>query len=434
MNSVFLASSICEGTILESMITITDDLEIEEVQSGDEVSDDGVASDPDEFKDLQPLSTLLHRRLVVESQPVVFIGESHTRSLPIALAILRGSLEGIWATSREPLEKTWTFSEFDTLLDQQLAQAEINWKLKKVTMPHAHSHKVFQLFEAFKRYLSKIWTQVTELLERFIEGVDATNLQGSFEAPNSAKPTCNLWFQCPWHDKWDGSYPGFLLKSFVVSAAEVQVPGDMLIIGLTTHQNYVDKYDLGHGGFMEHATLCGYKLLVDNDRLIDKILDLGYRHVGLAEIHWSIFDTYVTYVFVKLNVARPLENKRISAVLFITTEKMMIRLHAAVATGTHKYPELEKARDMDLQIWNILSSAKIHIRRTKAPFSEELSVFLGQALTLDEVKGYYGFNRLRQMIQLPRMLVSHVTALRMLRHPRVTKFSSMLRVVRLQYT
>lgn len=100
-------------------------------------SDEADSSDSEESEESQRLSTVtfLYERLVdkSKSQPVVFIGESDNRSMPIALAVLRGNLEGIWATSRLPVEP-WTFSGFEELLEKQIAQAKINWELKKPPM------------------------------------------------------------------------------------------------------------------------------------------------------------------------------------------------------------------------------------------------------------------------------------------------------------
>jgi hypothetical protein len=41
--------------------------------------------------------------LVTEMQPILFVGESHTRALPMALVAMRESFQDIWATSLELL-------------------------------------------------------------------------------------------------------------------------------------------------------------------------------------------------------------------------------------------------------------------------------------------------------------------------------------------
>ncbi|TDL24033.1 hypothetical protein BD410DRAFT_133171 [Rickenella mellea] len=298
------------------MATVTGDSEAKRFPSDDKVrvsqlveafekanidsKDEADSSDSEESEESQRLSTVtfLYERLVdkSKSQPVVFIGESDNRSMPIALAVLRGNLEGIWATSRLPVEP-WTFSGFEELLEKQIAQAKINWELKKPPMSDVDRGKATKPFNAFKEYLANgDGTRVENLLERFVEGADATDLRSSFDG---LKPTNNIWFQCPWPHGNDGFYPDTLLKWFVRSAAEVQAPGDVLIIGLTTHTDYAHKYKLE--GFMEYATRCGYEHLVEDSDFIGQLLDLGYLHVGWrgADIHWKLFNYHVTHVFKK---------------------------------------------------------------------------------------------------------------------------------------
>lgn len=142
-----------------------------------------------------------------------------------------------------------------------------------------------------------------ELLDRFVEGADATNLRSSFPASNSEKRTSNIWFQCPWRDFGDSNQTSDLLTSFVRSAAGIQDPGDILIVGLTNHPDYVRKYDLE--GFKECARSYGYERLVSDSHFIGELLDLGYRHVGLdgVDIHWKILNHHVTHVFKKVRRA-----------------------------------------------------------------------------------------------------------------------------------
>ena len=40
--------------------------------------------------------------IVTQNYPVLFVGESRNRALPLAIGVLRGSLQGIWATCYHP--------------------------------------------------------------------------------------------------------------------------------------------------------------------------------------------------------------------------------------------------------------------------------------------------------------------------------------------
>jgi hypothetical protein len=42
----------------------------------------------------------IRHRLIEAKEPILFVGESKNRSLPVALAIMRESWEGIWASSQ----------------------------------------------------------------------------------------------------------------------------------------------------------------------------------------------------------------------------------------------------------------------------------------------------------------------------------------------
>jgi hypothetical protein len=58
------------------------------------------------------------QRLVTEKQPIFFVGKSHTRALPMALAAMRESFQDIWATSLQLQAVP------DKALDQMLKELE----------------------------------------------------------------------------------------------------------------------------------------------------------------------------------------------------------------------------------------------------------------------------------------------------------------------
>jgi hypothetical protein len=67
---------------------------------------------------------------VTQNYPVLFVGESWNRALPLAIGVLRGSLKGIWATCYHPgaycTRCDW---HNGNVVDRDHVISETNWRI-----------------------------------------------------------------------------------------------------------------------------------------------------------------------------------------------------------------------------------------------------------------------------------------------------------------
>jgi len=224
-------------------------------------------------------------RMLDRKQPIVLVGESPTRQHALALAILRGSLDGIWATSLAPID-VWPIQK---LLDKihSLQRAKNGSDIEKLTAFHTYVQSTHDLS-----------------LEQLFFQANATNLQVFFSR-EERPPTANIWFQCPWVLECGTGTTAELLRSFVASAARVQVVGDFLLIGLLDGhaKEYHHKYELDQ--LFQHARSCGYSFKYTDNILIKQCLEYGYElwtdAKGKAEeLHRYAQDKHDTYVFERM--------------------------------------------------------------------------------------------------------------------------------------
>jgi hypothetical protein len=125
--------------------------------------------------------------------------------------------------------------------------------------------------------------------------VDATRLKSSIRGP-----TQNIWFQCPWISRGNGvTTTAELLEKFIYSAAAIQKSGDAIFLGLTSHGEYSDEYDLQN--LKRVLRRLGYEMFMD-ERFILHAIDAGYKHesVTATDIHKILIDHHQTFVLVKV--------------------------------------------------------------------------------------------------------------------------------------
>jgi hypothetical protein len=84
----------------------------------------------------------IRHRLVDSKEPILFVGESENRSLPVALAIMRESWDGIWASSldKEETQKlpallaiAQRHSQMNAGFTGRLSESQVHWGANK---PH----------------------------------------------------------------------------------------------------------------------------------------------------------------------------------------------------------------------------------------------------------------------------------------------------------
>jgi hypothetical protein len=246
------------------------------------------------------------QRLVTEMQPILFVGESHTRALPMALVAMRESFQDIWATSLELQAVP------DKALDHMLKELEgrmqkahtsgrpvVFFQCCLCVLTISYVTGIYQEWadpnRSFKqnRVISKPFTESGQLKNLFLQA-DATRLKQFFDKHKGSPSSKNIWFQCPWRSGDTNS----LLLEFLTSAANVQQFGDVILLGLTTHEKYHHQYGLDE--FLVATKMHGYRRFT-NKTFIRQCMSYGYQHITddvLPDIHKWIENHHITYVFI----------------------------------------------------------------------------------------------------------------------------------------
>uniref|UniRef100_A0A1X7V363 25S rRNA (uridine-N(3))-methyltransferase BMT5-like domain-containing protein n=1 Tax=Amphimedon queenslandica TaxID=400682 RepID=A0A1X7V363_AMPQE len=107
-----------------------------------------------------------------------------------------------------------------------------------------------------------------------------------------------VWFQCPWSDT-SSRTTAVLIQCFMKHMAKKQDIDNILVIGISTHEDYIEKYKLENilGERPGETVIYGYKYLGYDKNIIKLILQRGYKHVGYKEMHEKIIATHLTLVF-----------------------------------------------------------------------------------------------------------------------------------------
>ncbi|KAJ7459274.1 hypothetical protein FB451DRAFT_571366 [Mycena latifolia] len=233
----------------------------------------------------------IRHRLIDSKEPILFVGESKNRSLPVALAIMRESWDEIWASSLDKEETQRLPALLASAHDRSQENSKISLRFKKSSSWKSVSEMRHKLSELTNALDSKSHDEVTA---RLYLVVDATMLKTSIQGP-----TRNIWFQCPWISrKVDTTATARLLEGFISSAATIQKSGDAVFLGLTARTKYRDVYDLDN--LKKVARRLGYEIFMD-EWFIRHAIDAGYTHksVTKTEIHELLIDHHQTFVLVK---------------------------------------------------------------------------------------------------------------------------------------
>ncbi|KAJ6490946.1 hypothetical protein C8R45DRAFT_825965, partial [Mycena sanguinolenta] len=229
----------------------------------------------------------LRHRLIDSKEHILFVGESENRSLPVALAIMRESWEGIWASS--------LYREDTPRLSALLASAEVRSNMNNEIFRLSESESVPQMRRKLSAFTNTLGRRThDEIAAQLSLVVDATRL-----GPLIRGTTRNIWFQCPWLSRDDDvSTTAQLVQEFILSAATIQKPGDAVFLGLTSCEKYRDDYDLDN--LERVARKLGYEMFKDESFILHAI-DAGYKHqsVTATDIHELLIDHHQTFVFVK---------------------------------------------------------------------------------------------------------------------------------------
>jgi hypothetical protein len=214
----------------------------------------------------------------------------------MAIAIMRGSLRGLWATSKNTREldaqemlhqtllRLLRFSKpvhFPSLLTLLTQLVEVEGDEKKG--PNKISDKSYQSFFdillSYKAFRDRVKSDLDE--ERHLKNLSicADDSLKSFYENSEIKPRI-IWYQCP-GEKDDMEKVRVQLQEFIESAARLQKKGDVLLLGLVKGEKkgYLGEYDWPN--LKKRVAAKGdYKCLEDEglNVLIHNCLEYGYQH------------------------------------------------------------------------------------------------------------------------------------------------------------
>ncbi|KAJ7060566.1 hypothetical protein C8F01DRAFT_1231718 [Mycena amicta] len=259
---------------------------------------------PDKHKAPRPPSAdeaWIHKRLVEDCEGILFVGKSVNRSLPIAIAAMRGSWDNIWASSLgetcqwdmltpeglAPMEQILEAARKRAKDNADLIEKRFFWRPEYDNdIRKDPEWKPEQLVNKLINNLSS--ASISDIELRFSVALDATKLH----------LPVNRQLLCPWSDSGKSESSSLILQ-FLASAAEVQIPGDAIFLGLTANLDYCDDYELP--AVLEHAESLDYDLCPVDRCCIRRAIDLGYLHKkpGNWRIDGKLLHYPETYVFVK---------------------------------------------------------------------------------------------------------------------------------------
>ncbi|KAF7293958.1 hypothetical protein MKEN_01459600 [Mycena kentingensis (nom. inval.)] len=240
----------------------------------------------------------IFRRLIADKEDVLFVGESQNRSLPIALAIMRGEWHGIWASDFDaPWEYRWIAQplrsdQFWRSVERRIADASGSTNLGDSHQNRADAIDLFRDLEVLTACLDE--EEGHEINSRLsITSVDARKL------PTTIPTKRNIWFQCPRTARADVPR---LIQQFIQSAARLQSPGDAVIIGIPNHPAYYADYKWPDA--LVCARKVGYNHVPSGACFIRRALDAGYYHrvspaLGNRTIHEKILRHHELHLFVR---------------------------------------------------------------------------------------------------------------------------------------
>lgn len=195
---------------------------------------------------------------------VLFLGEGNF-TFSFAFACLRGSWDNIVSTAYH--------NELPSFTDAQVEA------IRNVILSHKQRSEIPAL-----EYIDRLssFSQTPHFC--WMHSVDATNIPKEL-------PMSFIWFQCPWVTKWKRTPD--MLKTFFEHAGSKQQKDDIIILGIISSPPYCESYALD---FLTQGTEY-YDFIGADNMFIQEILQRGYRHQGIRDIHRIIYDTHLSLIF-----------------------------------------------------------------------------------------------------------------------------------------
>ncbi|KAJ6539808.1 hypothetical protein DFH09DRAFT_929988 [Mycena vulgaris] len=244
----------------------------------------------------------IRHRLIDSKEPILFVGESKNRSLPVALAIIRESWDRIWASSLYKKETQRLPALLACAQDRSHINAGIIFRLSE---SRVHFREPINLIEIYAQRSRRLGSRCQRCDRNYpssqtnsIQSLTTRSRHSCLKTSNQG-PTRNIWFQCPWISCKDNITTTVkLLEGLISSAAAIQKSGDAVFLGLTALTEYRDGYDLDN--LKKVARRLGYAKFMDEWFILHAI-DAGYEHESVAttDIHRLLIDSHQTFVLVK---------------------------------------------------------------------------------------------------------------------------------------
>ena len=225
----------------------------------------------------------LTRLLIDEKQDVVLVGEGNF-TFSVAIATLRRSWDGITSTRYDPVDpEMCPEPQVDKIKLNSVASCIFNGLILRIEP------------STILRSIHDVLCLQPPPDGTWLFGIDATNIPDDLNVQGKV-----VWFQCPWvpKNRQLGSTTSLLIEKFLEHMASKQSPNDYVLLGVANRSSYVKNYRL-HKLLGDHllGPVGDYNFLGADIALIRKILQYGYRHQGVKDIHKTTINDHVTLVF-----------------------------------------------------------------------------------------------------------------------------------------
>ncbi|KAF8912482.1 hypothetical protein CPB85DRAFT_590239 [Mucidula mucida] len=225
--------------------------------------------------------------LLDKTRSVLFVGEqANYRTLPLALGIARGSLNGVFATYYEKGGEAARLQDVVSVMQ---------------LLERRDSHPdVRHALEEFLTYLSGLgdtWQTLSDHI--YAWKADARYLPRFFEEHPECPKDAVIWFESPWRQRREGPVSE-LLCEFIQSASEVQESsGGIVILGTSTNMAYSPEYKWDE--LVRHAEQRGYTHFDCGGSFVLRMYDYGYYHRSGSgmPVHNALRGSMILHAFVK---------------------------------------------------------------------------------------------------------------------------------------
>lgn len=219
---------------------------------------------------------------------VILFGEGNF-TFSVALAAIQGGWSRITSTRYEP----------DSLWNPKPSIEHVKEECKTYCRKNGGTLSVDP--DTIKENIKAIEGVQTPEPTHWLCGVNATNLRRDLTVKGKV-----AWFQCPWVELprcTPTRNSGTLMTDFLTHMATKQARGDYVLIGICTKFPYVKSYYLASLlDFTQEGapSKCSpYAFVGADNSFIKKILQFGYHHQGVTDIHDDIIREHITLIFKK---------------------------------------------------------------------------------------------------------------------------------------